>query len=307
MRFQPVTLALFALAFAPLQVAAPPPFRVAGYLPEYHAAGYQLDGKRLTDLILFSAEPTAAGRLDTSRLAKLPWADLRAAKTRERVRLILGVGGWNRSAHFAAAAGSDASCKAFAESAVQICLAERLDGVDLDWEHPKTEAEEGDYADLLVELRRAFTPHGLVLSVSIAAWQNLPPRGFAAVDWVNLMSYDDPGRHSTFEGAEANVKKLTDKGVPAGKITLGIPFYGRDVAKRERTAGYREIVGKYHPQPGTDEIDGLYFNGPATVRRKTEFARKTGLAGVVVWELGQDAAGNQSLLNVIRAAADAPR
>jgi hypothetical protein len=36
------------------------------------------------------------------------------------------------------------------------------------------------------------------------------------------------------------------------------------------------------------------------VRRKTEFALKAGLAGVMFWELGQDAAGDGSLLKVIR-------
>jgi hypothetical protein len=55
---------------------------------------------------VFSAEPTATGPLDLSRLKKVPWADLRAFKTK-RVRLILCVGGWERSKHFAAAAGSE--------------------------------------------------------------------------------------------------------------------------------------------------------------------------------------------------------
>lgn len=32
----------------------------------------------------------------------------------------------------------------------------------------------------------------------------------------------------------------------------------------------------------------VYFNGPTTLRRKTAFAASEGLAGVMVWELGQD-------------------
>ncbi len=39
-------------------------------------------------------------------------------------------------------------------------------------------------------------------------------------------------------------------------------------------------------------------------RRKTEFALKSKLGGVMVWELGQDAAGDQSLLKVIRDVTD---
>jgi GH18 family chitinase len=42
------------------------------------------------------------------------------------------------------------------------------------------------------------------------------------------------------------------------------------------------------------------FNGPELIRRKTEFALEAGLAGVMFWERGQDAAGDGSLLKVIR-------
>src|SRR5262245_19196635 len=117
----------------------PPSFRIAGYLPEYRAAEFDPEAARLlTDLIVFSADPTADGGLDMARLERIPWAKLRAFKTRERVRMILSVGGWNRSKHFAAVATSATKRKAFAAASVRACLDNRLDGLDLDWEHPKT-------------------------------------------------------------------------------------------------------------------------------------------------------------------------
>jgi chitinase len=143
-----------------------------------------------------------------------------------------------------------------------------------------------------------------VLSVTIAAWQKLPAKAFDVVDWVNLMAYDHPGRHSTFESAQSDVKKLIDAGVPARKLTLGLPFYGRDTKKSNRVLTYREIVAKYRPEPTVDEIDNFYFNGPETISRKTKYAIDTRLAGVMVWELGQDAAGDQSLLKVIKGVVD---
>lgn len=281
----------------------PTSFRVVGYLPDYRAAQFDpVAARLLTDLVVFSAEPTSAGELDLSRIKKFPLPKLRSFKTRERVRLILCVGGWGRSTHFAALSASDAKREAFVKSVVRFCLDERFDGVDLDWEHPQNEAEQEGYAKLLTDLRQAFEPHGLVLSVTVAGWQKLPPKAFEAVDWVNIMAYDHGGKHSTFEGAKADVKKLTDTGAPARKITLGLPFYGRDTAKRDRTMTYREILAQHKPEPDADEVGTLYFNGPATVKRKTEYAREAGLAGVMVWELGQDAPGEQSLLKVIRSA-----
>jgi GH18 family chitinase len=283
----------------------PPPaaagFRVVGYLPDYRAFD-PAAARGVTDLVVFSAEPTAAGDLDLSRLRRVRWADLRAFKTRHRVRLVLCVGGWERSRHFAAVAASDPARQAFAATAVRVCLAERLDGLDLDWEHPTGRAEQEGYARLLADLRAAFAPHGLVLSVTMAAWQGLPRAGFEAADWVNVMAYDHPGRHSTFEQARADVDRLTAAGAPAAKITLGIPLYGRSPARRSDVLTYREIVAKHRPAPADDEAGGLYFNGPATVRRKTEYALGAGLAGVMVWELGQDAAGADSLVGVIRSA-----
>jgi GH18 family chitinase len=286
-------------------MAPPTTFRVVGYLPEYRAGDFDPGAARgLTDLIVFSAEPTADGGLECSRLANLPWASLRAFKTRERVRLILCVGGWERSAHFPIVARSPDKRKTFADAAVRTCLEQRLDGIDLDWEHPKDEVEQDSYGKLLTELGRAFEPHGLVLSVTLAAWQKLPKAAYGAADRIQIMAYDHQGRHATLESAKADVKTLLDAGVPATKIVLGVPFYGRQVTEPRRALTYREIVTRHNLNPDVDEIDGVYFNGPDTIRRKTEFALDTGLGGVMVWELGQDAPGDRSLLGVIRAVVD---
>jgi GH18 family chitinase len=286
---------------------APAGFRVVGYLPDYRAREFDARAAAaLTDLVLFSAEPTAAGGLDLGRLKEVPWARLRAFKTRQRVRLILCVGGGGRSAHFAAVSGTADGRREFARAALRLCLEQRLDGIDLDWEHPQGAAQEGAYGKLLAELSGAFAPHGLVLTVTVAAWQKLTPEALAAVDWVHVMAYDHPGRHSTLEGARRDVQALRQAGAPAAKIVLGVPFYGRGIKKPAEALSYRDIVAQWDPPPEADEAGGLYFNGPATVRRKTEFALRAGLAGVMVWELGQDAPGPRSLLGAIREVVDRP-
>lgn len=276
-------------------------FDVVGYLPDYRFAEFDLTKSiGVTDLVLFSAELSPSGDLDTARLKGAPWAKIRQFKTQRSIRLILAIGGWERSANFAAVCHSKEGRKRMIDSVIKTCLRERLDGIDLDWEHPQSKEEEEDYATLMEDLRRAFEPHGLLLSVTMAGWQGLPERGFAAVDRVHLMSYDHPGEHSTLEDAKNEVNALISAGARAEKIVLGMPFYGRDKANPQRSMTYREILEKYHPGKETNEVDGLYFNGPDLVAKKTRYALEQKLRGVMFWELGQDADGADSLLSVIR-------
>ena len=54
------------------------------------------------------------------------------------------------------------------------------------------------------------------------------PKSCAQVDLMHMMSYDQPGEHSTW----AFGKRAVDQGVavlPAGKLTMGLPFYSRDI------------------------------------------------------------------------------
>jgi chitinase len=283
--------------------AVPLGFRVAGYLPEYRVAEFEPKLARLlTDLILFSAEPTETGSINIARLKKMPWEMLREWKTKERVRLILCIGGWERSKHFATVATSAEKRQTFVTEAVRLCLDDRLDGIDLDWEHPQDAAEQEGYGQLLTELRAAFQPHGLLLSVTIAAWQKMPKEAFAACHWVQIMSYDHDGEHATFDAAVADVKTMKEAGVPAEKIVLGVPFYGRDITRRNRSLTYREIIARHDPKPDVDVIDNVYFNGPASIRRKTEYALESHLGGVMAWELGLDVPTDRSLLRAIDAA-----
>lgn len=280
--------------------AQEPRFRVAAYLPDYRMADFKPDdAKGVNELILFSATPRDDGTIDLAGLRKAPLKKLKEWKARENGRLILALGGWGRSQSFASVAASLEKSKKLAANALETCRGMGLDGVDLDWEHPKSNAEADDYARLLSHLHGALMPDGKIVSITVAGWQPLSPKTYQEVDCIQLMAYDHQGRHSTFESVAEEVNKLIEKGVPKEKLRLGLPFYGRGIKDAQKTVIYSQIVAQYHPKPDVDEVDSVYFNGPDTIRRKVKFAKEQRLAGVMVWEIGQDARGADSLLRVV--------
>jgi chitinase len=279
-------------------------FHIVGYLPEYRIADFDLErAESLTDLVCFSAKADPAGDLNLGRLTPAHLQKLKLLKDNKDVALHLCVGGWERSEGFPRLAAAPKAREKFAESLVRFCLDNKFDGVDLDWEHPQNETEHRDYAALLTVVKESFQPHGLQLTIAVAGWQALPAEAIEAVDRVHLMAYDANGRHSTFDFAEADVARLMKRGVPAEKICLGLPFYGRELQDRSKVMTYAEIVKKFQPAGDVDEVNGLYFNGPATIERKTKFALSNKLGGVMIWEIGQDVPGERSLLRTINRAA----
>lgn len=273
--------------------------RVVGYLPEYRVGSIDpAIGKHLTDVVFFSIDPQPGKPLRHPQW-EMAKPLLMAWKKEHGVHITITLGGWNRSSGFPKIAATEDSRRAFAENVLKLCREHELNGVDLDWEHPKDAREEADYAALIIELKRVLKPHGLTVTAAVAGWQRLSPAGWQALDAVHLMAYDGPKQHSTYESAVVDVQRLLDAGVRPEQIRLGLPFYGRGVVARDKVLTYAEIVKGYSPAPDVNEVDGVYFNGPEMCRRKCAFAAEKKLGGVMVWEIGQDAPGDASLLRTI--------
>jgi chitinase len=283
-------------------------FHVVGYLPDYRLAAFSADAAQyVTDLIYFSAEPTLDGEIKSLRLRGEDLKKLQTIKRKHRLSLSLCIGGWGRSAGFAELAASEKSRQRFAANLVGFCRENEFDGVDLDWEHPANEAQRQDYGKLITDLNKGFEPHGLLVTAAIAEWQSLPDDAIRALDRVHLMAYDARGRHSTYDYAVSSVERLVKGGVPVEKICLGVPFYGRGIDDPKKSMTYEEIVRKYNPPPATDVVDRIYFNGSDTIGRKTRYALENKLGGIMIWELGQDAPDERSLLRAIHWAANDER
>ncbi len=291
----------FLLFVAALNTRAAIPV-VTGYLPHYRAGIIDtLPVEKLTDIIYFSVSPKANGSLDTSKVEPAVLLKLTKRAHPKGTRVHICVGGWGLSTGFAPMTADITARTVFASNLTAFVRTHRLQGADIDWEHPKTEVEIHNYQKLLIELKRAFVPHRLWLTVAVAGWgKYIKPETIPFIDRFHIMAYDQGTPHATFSGAVKDMKQWENNKVPKVKLVLGLPFYGRNSQGTAFT--YGELIQKYRPKPDTDEAGGFHFNGPATIQRKTAYAIKQGYGGVMIWELGQDAKGKGSLLNSVRAA-----
>jgi chitinase len=179
------------------------------------------------------------------------------------LKILVSVGGWTWSGAFSDAALTPKSRKRFVDSAVAFVLRHDLDGVDIDWEYPGLPGngnthrpeDKANFTALMSDLRdaldKAGTPSGRHYFLTFAAGADTDflqhtemDKVQASVDFVNLMTYDfreaggdsEAGHHANLFpspgdprhiSADRSVNEFLAAGVPAAKLVLGVPFYGR--------------------------------------------------------------------------------
>ncbi|KAJ5224200.1 CAZyme family GH18 [Penicillium citrinum] len=253
-----------------------------------------------------------------------------------QLRVILSVGGQGKgSEHFAAVAHSRSKTEVFVRSARQLVDQYGLDGIDVDWEHPANSKEGKDYVRLLSKLREVLPAPRYVLATALPASQWFLRHidlGAAQkhLDMINLMTYDffgpwesEAGHQAQLHGSPISGYSSVDyalmQGIPAKKIILGVPVYGRSFlgcsGPGQRYAGHGGEDGVFDyselPRPGAQEIhderagaaycvgsDGGFvtYDTPATVKQKANFVTSSKLGGLFYWHICSDARGPRSLL-----------
>ncbi|KAL8706726.1 MAG: hypothetical protein Q9201_000251 [Fulgogasparrea decipioides] len=269
---------------------------------------------------------------------------LRNLKQRHpKLKSLLSMGGGGKGSEpFAGMASSAKARENFAASAKLMLDTYGFDGLDIDWEHPENANQGSDYTSLLAILRKHLpAPKYLITSALPAGTWALQyinlSKATLYMDFVNLMAYDFAGPWSSMSGYQAQlhtpanssadmktsgqsaVEYMISKGVPAKKVCLGIPIYGRSflgvshINQQFTASGGQDGTFEYNqlPRPGTQEqIDqqagaafcvggdgGLVtYDNPDTVRLKARFARQQGLAGLFYWTGPGDKKGPRSLV-----------
>ncbi|MGL4344013.1 MAG: glycosyl hydrolase family 18 protein [Cellulosilyticaceae bacterium] len=289
-------------------------FKVVGYFPSWKPQGVgKIQYDKLTHINYAFAIPSADGGL-------LPLENEETAKEiikkahEKGVKVLLAVGGWEYQGvplenTFVQATDTDEKCKKLATEIVNVVEQYGFDGVDMDWEHPRTDGNsKNQYAALMKYLNEALDKKGKLLTSAVLAgvsadgWEMWDAAAHTdevleCVDWINVMAYDggDGDRHSTFEFAMSSSNYwLTTRGVPGHKIVLGVPFYGRPSWN-----SYEEILALDSSASSKDHVNQIYYNGINTIKSKTNWAQAH-LGGVMIWELTQDTTNQEkSLLNAI--------
>ena len=147
----------------------------------------------------------------------------------KKVRVHICVGGWGLSAGFAPMTANAKARTSFVQQLTAFVRKHNLQGADIDWEHPKKAAEIANYQTLLIELKRAFVPHRLWLTVAAAGWgKHLKRETFPFIDRIHVMAYDQGTPHAPFAGAVKDLRYWETQGAPKAKLLLGLLFYGRN-------------------------------------------------------------------------------
>jgi chitinase len=283
------------------------------------------------------------------------------------LRLLVSVGGWTWSGGFSDMAATAEGRRRFVQSAIDFVRRHDLDGFDVDWEYPglpgagnphRPEDKE-NFTALMSELRSALDRDGsargrkLLLTLAAGASPDFlahteMDKVAAVSDFVNLMTYDFrvagaeglAGHHANLHphpadprqrSADGAVREFLAAGVPAAKLVLGVPFYGRawvvegagetflyqpGKAPAERletkyAALAATLVDRngfargwdaaaqapYLWNPGQRVF--VSYEDPESLRLKARYIVDRGLAGAMFWEYGADPSG--ALLDTLHA------
>ena len=244
-------------------------------------------------------------------------------KQKPSLRVMLSIGGWG-SGGFSEMAADETTRKAFAADCHRVVQTFGLDGIDMDWEYP-TSSQSGisssphdmdNFTLLMRDIREAIGSEKLLTFASAA---NAHYVDFKAVDpyvdFVNIMTYDmanPPFHHAALHrsplvkqlSADEAVEAHIRAGIPAERLTLGIPFYGRGIGEIPNFIDYREIIELTDYQTQWDEeamvpyltdADGQFvctFETARSIALKCLFLKEKGMLGAMYWDYnGDDAEG----------------
>ena len=284
------------------------------------------------------------GNIQKSR--NVPSRELTGEAHKAGVKVLLSLGGWGWDKQFASIVSRAEAEDRYVKAVMDVVDGSDYDGIDLDWEYPDTEKEVVGFERLCRRFRKELDAigarKGRAMVLTMAASSNPGTLRWLGkeflletMDWVNVMTYDFTGDWTDYAGhhsplfasskqpggsprsTEATMKYLLEeRGLPADRLAVGIPLYGRGFAVPEPYAStkgvpkaripqgdYRNLRKLQDEQGWTrrwdDETKNPWLVSPdrsivigyddaESVALKTEWAMKQGFRGVFFWQVAAD-------------------
>ena len=283
-------------------------------------------------------------------------------KVNEHLKVLISVGGWGWSGGFSDAVLTSTSRQIFANSAIDFMLRHKIDGIDLDWEYPGLNGNDNihrpedkeNFTEILKLLRKKIDSldtenNKYLLTIASGAFQEYLDHtnmreAHKYLDFINIMTYDFYGGGDRMTGHHANLKvtdrddykpprsarvavqQHIDAGIPANKIVLGVPFYGKwwkgtmpvnnglyqPTTGMTGTYNFKNIADSLASNSGfntywDDEAKAPYiwrlkdslfmtYETPRSVKLKIDYVKNKDLGGIMFWQFNGD---DGSLLNAI--------
>jgi len=237
------------------------------------------------------------GERDLTTGEHKPETSLMALAHRNKVKVVLSLGGWEDSDNFPVVAAGAASRAHLAHSCIERIREFGFDGIDVDWEfpgyaeHKGTPEDKQNFTLLLHTLKDSLTALGVQSAKSYLLTAALPanPGETASMDiekvapildQLNIMTYDFSGpwdpisnhnsplyaprpEDSTHNVDAAFKKYHTVYGIPSEKINLGVPFYAHT---------FSNCTELHAPHAGSDTVhfskDGAFYYDIVTIMDK---------------------------------------
>ena len=282
--------------------------RIVGYLPDWNYQPFsELDLGQLTHINIAFCNPDENGRLHCD-IPEQKLKDIISTAHENDVEVFAALGGGGGCEGYLQHVDTPDERAAFNSNIMEFCETYDFDGIDLDIELGSNHQIWDYYGDWCTELRSLCDERDMEMSTATAQWvaQKVTPETFALFDFVNVMAYDNDEDAHSHASYEYSVKCLDyfaeTKQIPKDKLVLGVPFYGRGYTADGELdwnsyMSFADAVSKGDEYYSAAVCDGIAYNGAVTIAKKAELAK--GYGGIMIWELTQDAKGEQSLLKVI--------
>ncbi|MBO5268634.1 MAG: ThuA domain-containing protein [Muribaculaceae bacterium] len=234
------------------------------------------------------------------------------------LKVLLSVGGWG-AGNFSEMVATDDNRRKFADDCLRIVKEFNLDGIDIDWEYPGSSVagissspnDKDNFTLLLKQLRETLGDDRLVTIATDAGAAHVDYRGAVPyLDFVNMMTYDMgnapihhaalyPSENTSSATCDSSAKAHIAGGVPAGKLVMGVPFYGRGGKEMKgskfrnikESDGYKLIfdnVAKVPMMVNADGVPVMGYDDAHSLGLKCDYILENDLRGVMYWDYSGD-------------------